>query len=182
MKQRNIGIVLLLSFVTLGIYTVVWTYKTRKEMVTYLQNEKAIRPFWWILAPYILLIGVAILALIASAAHAGQSDDGSNLFVVLVGFAAVIGTIVIPFWWFISYFRALDAVTGEKEFGLNYSMWVVSLFFGIPVWTLLVQNSLNKKILRMHEAQTTARSTDSSSPTPPAPPVSPITPANPTGL
>ena len=177
MKKRSLGVILLLSVVTLGIYMLVWTYKTRQEMVSHLHDEKAVQPFWWIFSPYLLLAGMVILTFLASFTNHGELDKGIGMFIVAAAIVAALGTFVIPFWWFISYFRAVDRVTGENEFGLNYAIWVVSIFVGLPVWMMLVQNSFNKTILRMQQARDQALTN-----TTPSAPVPPVTPRNPGGL
>ena len=145
MKKRNLGIMILLTFVTLGIYTMVWIYKSRKEVTTILQNDKAIKPFIWLLAPLLILIALFFIIFLVNFISNSDSNTVGTV-VTAFGFLAVLGTFAIPFWWFVGYFKAVHAATGGNDFSLLYGIWVISFLVGVPIWILLVQNDLNKKI------------------------------------
>jgi hypothetical protein len=101
MKKRNPFLVLLLSIVTLGIYALYWLYITRKEILQYAENKNAIWPVSYFLAPILAIVIIFPLALL------NQGDSPVNkavqALVFLVGGAAVIGSVVIPFIWFYKY-------------------------------------------------------------------------------
>ena len=61
MQRRNPLTVFLLSLVTLGIYSLVWTYKTRKELTQELGRPDAIPPFILLFAPWLAVAGICLL-------------------------------------------------------------------------------------------------------------------------
>lgn len=149
MKKRNLGVMVLLTIVTFGIYVIVWLYKSRKELTTTLGNPKAIPPFFYLPAPILLMVVALMVSFLA-----GYNDHGGgtnniavNLLVILAGFVGIIGVIAIPFWWFYKYFQAVHTLTRYTDNVLLYVIWILCAFLvPLPIWMLLTQNDINKFI------------------------------------
>ena len=143
MKKRNPFLVLLLSIVTLGIYALYWLYITRKEILQYAENKNAIWPVAYLLAPILAIVIIFPLALL------NQGDSPVNkavqALVFLVGAAAIIGSLVIPFIWFYKYSKTTGEVTkGLEGITLFILLIILSMFAATIVWQVLVQIELNK--------------------------------------
>lgn len=173
MKKRNLGIMVLLSIVTLGIYLIVWTYKTRKEMVERLQDPKAIPPFWYLFAPLIILIVDIIIFFFLADSYNGQVEGVAVYVGGLIGIICSIALLVIPFFWYYRYFKALHRISAHSDPVLLYVFWVISMVVGLPFWVLLTQNEINKVI----DGASQLPQPSGTSGTPP-----PVTPATPSGL
>jgi hypothetical protein len=147
MKKRNLGIMVLLTVVTFGIYVLVWLYKSRKEITNTLGNPQAIPPFFYLLAP-VLLVTVAFLVsfLAGYNNHGGGTNNiAVNLVVILAGFVGIIGVIAVPFWWFYKYFQAEHMLTCYTDNVLLYVIWILCAFLvPLPIWMLLTQIDINK--------------------------------------
>lgn len=148
MKKRNIAFVLLMSFLTLGIYIIYWLYATRKELLNYLPDKNTIPRVFYLFLPWLVLISLFLLMSVVMA-FAGTNDSAANImsiFVTIFGLVGFIGGIVVAFWWFYRYFKGVEMVTNGTDATLMYVLWILlSLMIG-PVWTLLVQNDINKFI------------------------------------
>ena len=152
MKQRNIWVVLLLNIVTLGIYQLFWTKFTRDEMVAKGQN---IPRFIWLLVPIFLALalGVLLLVSLADAETTYDSYGDPELVMDATAGAIVVGLVAssilmigISIWWFYRYSKAVEGVTnGHTSFGLAYGLWWVFNIFSVGfVWSLIIQDALNK--------------------------------------
>lgn len=150
MKRRHVLAVLGLSYLTLGIYVLYWLYKTRKELLQFLPDKKAIPRVFLLFVPVLVLIGMVIISIawgamtIENYADAGQTFSVTFTVLLILG---VIGIFVVSFWWFYKYFQALEAVTKGNDAMLMYGLWIGLTLVGAgPVWTLVAQSDLNKFI------------------------------------
>jgi hypothetical protein len=149
MKKRNLFVVLVLSFITLGLYGLFWLYFTRRDILRFLPDKKAIPSFWVMAAPVLILLGLATLALIINALSTRSGGNPINGVLLLVGIPTSFATLVVPFWWMWHYFKAVYALTAKAgqtgtEVWVLYLLWIASILVAVPVWMLLVQNDLNK--------------------------------------
>jgi hypothetical protein len=146
MKKRNPAAVLLLPFVTLGIYMVYWLYATRKEIVARNNNPNSIPPVIVLFAPVLLLIAL-FFAIIMIA----WNDDGTAannlliMFLAIIGFAAIA---IVPLWWFWRYCKTVAETTRGMDATQLYVLYVViSWLCTLPsVWMLITQMEFNKLI------------------------------------
>jgi hypothetical protein len=144
MKKRNLAAVLLLPFVTLGIYCIYWMYATRKELVSRNGDSRSIPPVIILFLPLFLLAGVAMLIFLIS--FSGRSSVIVTVLSILLGAAGALSMLVIPLWWTWKYCRVVAATTHDMDFTQLYVLYVVIgwLFGLLPVWMLMVQLSFNK--------------------------------------
>lgn len=153
MKKRHVLAVLGLSFVTLGIYVIYWLYKTRKELLHFLPDKKAIPRVIILFIPVFAMIGVVIGTGIISAALTFESPAYNAVWIatLILIILSVLAACVVSFWWFYRYFRAVEAVTQGNDAMLLYTLWIILTIIGFgPVWVLIVQNDLNKFIENGH--------------------------------
>ena len=155
MKRRHVLAVLGLSFLTLGIYTIYWLYKTRLELLPYLEDKKYIPRVIVMFVPVFVTIGLLIPAVIFMAdsrsPYTEESSAAGMAVFMTVLFGGLIVIMVIAFWWFYRYFRAVEAVTGGNNAMLMYGLWVVLTIINVgPVWALIIQDDLNKFIDNGH--------------------------------
>jgi hypothetical protein len=152
MKKRSPAAVLLLPFITFGIYCIYWLYATRKELVMRTGNWKSIPPVSFMFLPF---IGLALF--IAAMFIVGASLDSSSSARAFIGFvsfvAAVfgfIGLLALPLWWFWRYCQVTTEQTRTMDFAQMYVLYVVITWVCglLPVWMLIVQLDLNKMIDR----------------------------------
>lgn len=140
-KRRNIIFVLVMSLITLGIYSLYWIYMTRKELVQASGNPKSIPSFWILLAPILLL------TILVGVAFAVTDSATTNGIVNVLGIIGVIGVIVIPLWWFYRYSVTASKVTHGMDSTSLYILFIVLNIFSVGfVWQMLVQNDINKAI------------------------------------
>lgn len=150
MKRRHVLAVLGLSFLTLGIYVIYWLYKTRLELLPYLEDKKAIPRVLVLFLPIFIVIGIMLFLLVPLMAamdpYTEPSDASMLLFMLILGLGTL-AIFIVSFWWFYKYFKAVEAVTGGNNAMLMYGLWIVLTLIGIgPVWTLIIQDDLNKFI------------------------------------
>ncbi|HSX17410.1 MAG TPA: DUF4234 domain-containing protein [Patescibacteria group bacterium] len=144
MKKRNPAAVLLLPFVTLGIYCIYWLYDTRRELVARNGQANSIPPVSILFAPFLLLIALFFFAFIVS-----WNSDGGALGVIatiLLGIVGVAAMLVVPLWWFWQYCQVSTNTTKSMDFSQMYVLyiaitWLCNLF---PVWMLIMQLEFNK--------------------------------------
>lgn len=166
---------ILLIIVTFGIYVPVWLYLTRRDLVKALGNPKAVPPFWYLLAPILLLVILAVLLLAFSGADSTNVSPAVNIIMFLGGTAAIISTIVIPLWWFYRYFQAVHNTSGYTDHVLLYIIWILCIIVvPFPIWMLLVQNDINKTVLRGAADQQTPPTSHIPDPPYPANPANPL--------
>lgn len=146
MKQRSVGMVIFLSFITLGIYPLFWMHDTRKEMLA--RGAKDIPSVWLLAVPAVisvLLIMTFLIILVAGSV--ADSSLGIAAFVPIIGYmvATVIWTGVLIYWLY-KYSQAVDYVTkGQVSFTLSFALGLALLFFGLFfVWPGIIQDGFNK--------------------------------------
>jgi len=181
MTKRNPWLVLLFSLITLGIYTLYWLYVTRKEMVAVLQDKKAVWPVIILFAPYLAILGAAILYGVSSFVFTSVESDqffaqqptALNIVLFLVGGISTVLAIVLPFIWFYKFCRAIYTVSRHTETGLLFGLWIALNIFAVgAIWYVIAQNDLNK-------AGAPAPADPGTPPVTPQPPSQPFPPATP---
>lgn len=149
MKQRNLLVMFILTVVTLGIYQIIWTYWTKQELNA---NGGKVPRFLWLIAPFLLLFGVAVLQFVSNFVINDTPGSGetlkliANMISVVSGVVLVLTFIPIYLIWYYRYCQAVDKVThGDLPAGLNYVLLIALNMLGIGVaWPLIVQNSYNR--------------------------------------
>jgi hypothetical protein len=153
MKKRSIPAVILLSLITIGIYSLYWLIATRRELIT---RGGKIPSIYLLFSPFILLLGVAILQLIAllvlsthMSADTISTPTGSGLFEALtIGLGVLIAITAIPItiYWIYRYCQAAEAVTkGRVSAGLSFTICIILNMAGLGfVWQAVLQDSYNK--------------------------------------
>lgn len=151
MKRRHVVAVLLLSYLTLGIYTVYWLYRTRLDLLQYTPDKNAIPRVIIMFIPFFALIAAVLMALLGSAV--AQGDTGAalgtavSILATVLVLASILALFIVSFWWFYRYFQVLEQVVQGNDGMLYYTLWVILTLFGLgPVWVILVQSDLNKFI------------------------------------
>lgn len=167
MKKRHPAAVLLLPIVTLGIYCIYWLYATRKELLQASGNKKdSIPPVFLLFLPFILLIGLAFAALIATDPTTGStaSTQDSSLVagivtgIIVAGFF-IGGVLLLPLWWFWKYCKVAAQVIKDKggmDFTQLYVLYVAIVWLCgiVPVWMLIAQLDFNKTVGQPQPAHT----------------------------
>ena len=105
MKHRSLVVTFLLGIFTLGIYPLIWLYKTRQEIHTQ-SGEVQILPLWQlvlsVLLPPVTFAAFAVVNFIASQTG-GMSEafsTASNVGIFIFGIIGVIAFVVVPLVWF----------------------------------------------------------------------------------
>jgi hypothetical protein len=151
MKKRNIAAVMIYGFITLGIYDLVWLYKTRKELIA---RGAKIPNFALLLTP-ILAAAIALIALLiigitqSNDSVVDTSQTTTSVISIMVMLAAVLATLAsipIVFYWLYKYSEAVEHVTrGQTTTGFSFGMALVFYFVGVSfVWNGLIQDAFNK--------------------------------------
>ena len=78
-KKRNPVLVIILTFITLGIYGIYWFYQTSKELIAY--THKQANPLLWTIG---LFIPVLNLIVIWKYAHAVEEATGGRRNGILI--------------------------------------------------------------------------------------------------
>lgn len=151
MQQRALWKVIVFGIITLGIYDLVWLYKTRKEMVA---RGQSIPAFWLLFAPILALLGVAILQFMTRFVFStveGGSGGGPlvtiiNILSILLGMLVIFAFIPVAIWWMYKYCKAVEGVTsGQVTFSFAFGLWLLLSFFSVGfVWPALIQDGFNK--------------------------------------
>jgi hypothetical protein len=180
MKKRNLFLMILFSFLTIGVYIAFWLHLTRKDVVRRLGTPKAVPPLVVLFSPFIvLLVGTLAALLLGSHDNSSGPEAGRNLFITLLIPLFIIGILVIPLWWFYKYFKAVHSATGYTDGMLLYIIWMLCIFVAFfPVWMLLVQNDINKAVSRESEHPAPPNPGDIGQYAPPAPPQTPAAPGS----
>jgi len=148
MKKRNLVFMIVMSVITLGIYTIYWLYATRKELVA---KGAKIPPLVVALLPALGLLAIALLQVMVSASSDGQTiRTFVNIIAVLLGLASLIGLFILPVYWWHQYSKGVDKVTNGKisfdlSFWLGIILFFVGLFFLPAIMPAILQNEFNKK-------------------------------------
>jgi|GEM_PF-1655299 len=147
MKQRNIALVILYGFITLGIYDLVWLYKTRNEMVARGAN---IPQFLFLMAPVIIFGATCAIGFITLMGSAGNFSDDyvpASFFVFMgVAILALLATLPITLYWMYKYSEAVEYITNKQTtLGVSFGLWILFQAIGFPfIWNGLIQDSFNK--------------------------------------
>lgn len=179
MKKRNIAAVMIYGFITLGIYDLVWLYKTRKEMIA---RGARIPSFYLLFTPILAAAAALILLVVVSLAQSTDSAvdttqttmSALSIVVMIVAVLATLASIPIVFYWLYKYSEAVEHVTrGQTTTGFSFGMALVFYFVGVSfVWNGLIQDAFNK----LDESTTPPTPIPQSQPNPPQqPPATPPT-------
>jgi hypothetical protein len=143
MKHRNPLVVVALTIVTLGIYAIVWLVNTREELVQ--RNGKGSIPSVpTLFLPFIIAV-VTTFAMFFVSATSTSGSPILSIFLSITSTAAIIAMIIIPFWWFYRYSKAVAAVTKGTDGTLLYILLIISCLIILPfIWMAWVQNDINK--------------------------------------
>jgi len=151
MKKRKPGVVLLLPFVTLGIYCIYWLYATRKELLArHGQSPNGIPPVSILFLPMIVLIALAFTSFMITAGSGNMTAE--NIITVIVIIGGIAALLVVPLLWFWRYCHVASEVTKTMDFAQMYVLYVVLIWLCslAPVWMLIMQIEFNK--LADHDA------------------------------
>lgn len=139
-KHRKIGLIILYSIITLGIYTIYWLISTSKELRKF---DKRAPKSILILMPMILGVILTLVAgffLSASALNSINMEDlingGPIVLILLIGFLGI-GVLSLIVYW--KYSTAHETVTKFSKIGLFLLFLFVS-----PVGFIVSQVFLNK--------------------------------------
>ena len=144
MKNLSVIKVIILSLITLGIYTLFWLRDTRKELVDRGQN---VPPVKVILAPVLVLFVVILLQFVAhTALQNNVANKGLNFLSVLIGPIVVIAILPLTVWWYYKYCKAIEVVTqGQTSLTVSLGLLVVLSIFGFSfVWPGIIQDGFNR--------------------------------------
>ncbi|HTE57210.1 MAG TPA: DUF4234 domain-containing protein [Verrucomicrobiae bacterium] len=179
MKHRSLLKVVLLSYVTLGVYQLVWLWQVRKGLTERLNDKKAIPSLvialsiLGVLTVITLVIFFSALSSMSTYYDSGQSSDASLIWLILLIFIVVpIGAL----YWSYRFARALHMVVGGIPPLLNLILlsFLSGNGFG-PIWMLIAQNDINK-FLDKENAAPTPTTAPTFLPPPPPPPIPPYQP------
>jgi hypothetical protein len=152
MQKRSIAAVIILSLITIGIYTVYWLISTRKELV----NRGANIPGLMLLfAPFIVLAAIAALQLILQLGFAITSPGDLptrtiphvlEIFTIGLAVLAVLASIPITVYWTYKYCEGAQHATGGRiTSGFAFGMWAVLTICSVGfVWPAIMQDAYNK--------------------------------------
>ncbi len=185
MNKRSPAMVLVLTVVTLGIYSIYWLYITRKELKAKVGASDTSWPVSYLFAPFALILLMFFVMLLVQSSP--NQMTGFSAIYFLVGAIAVLLLIVLPFIWFHKFTKLVTLATPKSENNL-YLFWVLFYLFQVSfIWPTLVQSHLNSHVDEDQTTPTPAPSTPITPSTPP--PVAPVaspantdTPANPTSV
>jgi preprotein translocase subunit SecG len=170
MQKRGVIEVILLSFLTLGIYELYWLYQTRKELVA--RGARIPRAIW-LLAPAVGITLVALMQFVMrfvldASINATTSGDmfepngfkmAVNIISIIFGVIFILGIIPYTLYWFYKYCQGVELATkGKTSFALSFGSWValsaISLFF---IWPGIMQDSFNKQTVPLKAKSTKSR-------------------------
>lgn len=152
MKQRSPGIVIVLTIVTLGIYSLFWLRDTKNDMRRFGQTQ--VPSMWWLVTPVlVLLAGYAVL--VGGYMASGATNESSNsvampvisIIAVLVLIPAYLLATFYPLFWYYRYCQAVEKVTGGAlQLNTSYVLYILGWLLGIPyfIFQYKVQNTFNK--------------------------------------
>ncbi|HET8709031.1 MAG TPA: DUF4234 domain-containing protein [Candidatus Saccharimonadales bacterium] len=143
MKKRSVGLVIVLSIITLGIYTLFWLFDTKEEMNA---RGAKIPPLKLLFLPLLGLAAIILLELIANGVDGQESSRKSfNIMAALVGVFSIGAMLIIPLYWYYKYCRGIELATrGQTTFGTSYLLWIVLSFVGVGfVWPGIIQSGFN---------------------------------------
>ena len=132
-KYRKIGLVILFSIITFGIYTIYWLISTSNELRKF---DKRAPSAGLIIAPWIIIF-LTILSGFFISRNVLQGDT-SNLFLIIYGLVILIAS-VLSIIVYLKYSKAHNKVTKFSQVGL----FILLMFFG-PIGVIVSQVQLNK--------------------------------------
>jgi uncharacterized membrane protein YjgN (DUF898 family) len=134
---------ILLTIVTLGLYQIYWTYKTRQELVAQKQD---VPPFKLLLAPILILLVLIPLQVAYRFMENTGSNAAINIISIVLGVLALLVMVPIGLYWFYKYCKAVEEVTeGDLTFGMSYGLFIAAAVFSVNfLWPFLIQYSFNK--------------------------------------
>jgi hypothetical protein len=154
MTKRPVWQVIVFGIITLGIYDLVWLYKTREEMVA---KGQKIPSFWLLFSPLLLLLVVAMAQFIIHFVLRGATPDApvaaardistvSNILSSLLGVIVLVAFLPVTIYWNYKYCKAVEAVTGGRtSFGFAFGMWFLLALFNLSfIWPGIIQDGFNK--------------------------------------
>src|SRR5690349_20822287 len=105
----KVGKMIVLSFVTFGIYNTVWYARRRNEMVS--NYNVSIPHWWWLVAPSLLSLAIFFILLFI---HAMDPSPAGVVIVLmsLMTFPFVISGIFL--WWMWQFGKAAEKITQGK--------------------------------------------------------------------
>lgn len=155
MKNRSAIAVVLLSFITLGIYTLFWLRDTRKELI---DAGQKLPPVKLLLLPFLLLPTVALLQFISRFVINTSSSSSDlmtatnsatallNIASLLVGMLAILVILPLTFYWFYKYCKAAEGASqGQISFAISFILFVALSIFSLSfIWPGIMQSEFNK--------------------------------------
>lgn len=141
MKKRNIFAVIIFSIITFGIYDLFWLASTKRVLNE--KNKEHVPTLWLLFAPILMLVLVAILQYVVHLSSNGTSNSVVNIISILLGIAGVLGVIIVPFYWFFKYSKAVNEYTnGAMSTAVTFLLLYLLRFIGLA----LVQDKYNDMI------------------------------------
>lgn len=134
MKQRNLIAVIILSIVTLGIYDLYWLVATKNELNR--RTDIRIPSVWILFAPVIVMVGLLIAGLVATAATHGDPNVMRliNILFILVYVIAILVMIPVGFYWLLKFSKAVNHYTnGELSTALTFLLLWLLRFIGMAI-------------------------------------------------
>lgn len=152
MKKRNPIAVLLLSYITFGIYVIYWLSATRKEIISQNHNEQSIPPVWTVFAPLLGFVALAFIALLFNSS-AESVQTALNIVIAVGCIAFFVGLFYFGFKFMWRYCLAAYDLTHGTDGKTLFWLWFIGSFFGLgPIAMLMIQSDLNRYI-RDHDTQ-----------------------------
>lgn len=148
MKHRPVALVLVIGFITFGIYDLFWLYNTRQELAAKGLKVLKLKTLFF---PLLALIFIALLQFVVhfvlnSGGSSGSGTNVVNALSLLVGVLALITLIPLSLYWFYVYCKAVNTLTnGKVSVGGNYTAFLILHVLGLGfIWYAIVQSQFNK--------------------------------------
>jgi hypothetical protein len=153
MRKRSLAVVIILSLITFGIYSLYWLISTRNELV---RRGAQIPRVIVLILPLLILVGLAALQFIVqfafSMASSGTDVPTSTgphifeIFTIGVGVLCAIALIPVTFYWMYKYCQGAQLVTGGRvTTSFAYGLWAVLFIFNVSfIWPGIMQNAYNQ--------------------------------------
>ena len=151
LKKRNIIAVIILSYITLGIYSVYWLYKTRLELVAQTGNERdipRIRTMFMPLVFLVLIVGANLLVDSSASSSRSGAQAGASVILIVASLVFVVLTIVRSIQFLRAYCRTVTRVTEQRTDNTLFWTWILCDLFSLPIGQILAQNSINQFVNR----------------------------------
>jgi low temperature requirement protein LtrA len=147
MQKRELWKVIVYGIITLGIYDLVWLYKTRNELVA---KGGEVPSFWLLFSPLVLFFISGLILLAANSVtdlNNGTLDDSAaNVTAITLMVIAGVLSLLVSLYWFYKYSQAVEKVTdGQTTAMFSFGMWALfTLVSASFVWPALIQNGYNQ--------------------------------------